>query len=130
MFVRRSPAEAASLPAASLGAVLEIAGPALTLRLPQATDVAQLFTLGSDLETTRWFSWGPYRDEAEPRAWIELAAAERETGARLSLVIDRDGDLLGVTELTEPSLRDRRAMIGTWLGPAHWGTGATPRASG
>jgi ribosomal-protein-alanine N-acetyltransferase len=108
----------------SIGAVLEIVGSSLTLRLPLAGDAAALFALGSDPDTTRWFSWGPYCDLAEPQAWIERAAAERAAGKRLSLVIERGDELLGVTELTEPSVRDRRAMIGTWLGAAHRGTGA------
>ncbi|HZO37394.1 MAG TPA: GNAT family protein [Solirubrobacteraceae bacterium] len=103
--------------------MFEIVGPTLTLRLPEEADVAALFALGSDPETTQWFSWGPYRGEDEPRAWIERAAAERAAGERLSLVIARDGEAVGVTELTEPSRRDQRAMVGTWLGAAHWGTG-------
>jgi ribosomal-protein-alanine N-acetyltransferase len=31
---------------------------------------------------------------------------------------------IGVTGLTEWSARDRRAVVGTWLGRAHWGKGA------
>ncbi len=29
-----------------------------------------------------------------------------------------------MTGLTELSRRDRRAVVGTWLGRSHWGTGA------
>jgi [ribosomal protein S5]-alanine N-acetyltransferase len=103
--------------------MLEIAGPTLTLRLPSEDDVAELFAIGSDAETTRWFSWGPYRDDDEPRAWIKRTAQERAAGEKLSLIVDRDGEAIGVIELTEPNRRDRRAMVGTWLGAAHWGTG-------
>jgi ribosomal-protein-alanine N-acetyltransferase len=35
-----------------------------------------------------------------------------------------DGRLLGITGLSEFSRRDRRAVLGTWLGREHWGTGA------
>ena len=31
---------------------------------------------------------------------------------------------IGVTGLSELSRRDRRAVVGTWLGRRHWGTGA------
>jgi len=32
--------------------------------------------------------------------------------------------MLGITGVFEPSRRDRRAIVGTWLGQAYWGTGA------
>ncbi len=103
--------------------MLEVRGPSLTLRLPAPRDIAALHALASDPEVTRWFSWGPYRSEDEPRAWVEQADARRERGERLELVVERDGEVAGVTTLMEHSRRDRRAMVGTWLGRAHWGTG-------
>ena len=103
--------------------MLEVAGPTLTLRVPEAVDAPALFALGSDLDVTRWFSWGPYASEDEPRRWIGEAARRRNAGEQLELVIDRAGEVLGVTGLTEFSRRDRRAMVGTWLGREHWGTG-------
>lgn len=103
--------------------MLEVAGPTLTLRLPGPEHVAGLFAIASDPEVTRWFSWGPYESEDEPRRWVDEAQARRESGDRLELVIERDGAPLGVTTLMELSPRDRRAMVGTWLGREHWGTG-------
>ena len=29
-----------------------------------------VFALASDARVTRYFSWGPYQDEQEPRAWV------------------------------------------------------------
>jgi ribosomal-protein-alanine N-acetyltransferase len=107
--------------------VLEVAGPTLTLRLPGAEHVGGLFALAADPEVTRWFSWGPYEDEDEPRRWVDEAAARRASG-ELELVIERDGAPLGVTSLMELSRRDRRAMVGTWLGREHWGTGVNAEA--
>jgi ribosomal-protein-alanine N-acetyltransferase len=104
--------------------VLEVIGPSLTLCLPAPAHVPGLFALASDPEVTRRFAWGPYASEDEPRAWVEGAAARREAGVLLELVIERDGAPLGVTSLMELSRRDRRATTGTWLGRAHWGTGA------
>jgi [ribosomal protein S5]-alanine N-acetyltransferase len=104
--------------------VLEVVGPSLTLRLPGPRHVPGLFALGSDPEVTRWFSWGPYASEDEPRAWVTEAERRRERGERLELVVERAGEPIGVTTLMELSRRDRRAMVGTWLGREHWGTGA------
>jgi len=104
--------------------VLEVAGPSLTLRLPEARHVPALFALARDPEVTRRFAWGPYTSEDEPRAWVESAAGRRERGEALELVIERAGEPLGVTSLLELSRRDRRATTGTWLGREHWGTGA------
>ena len=102
---------------------MQLTGPTLTLRYAEPTDAAALFSLASDPEVTRWFSWGPYTSEDEPRAYIERLAGERERGERLDFVIDGDG-VIGVTGLGELSRRDRRAMVGTWLGRPYWGGGA------
>jgi len=109
---------------------VQLAGPNLTLRYAEPSDATALFRLASDPEVTRWFSWGPYTSEAQPRAYIERLAGERERGERLDFVIDATGETvpgvapIGVTGLSELSQRDRRAMVGTWLGRAHWGSGA------
>jgi ribosomal-protein-alanine N-acetyltransferase len=107
---------------------VRLTGPNLTLRYATADDAHALFALASDPEVTRWFSWGPYTSEDEPRAYIERLADERDRGERLDFVIDATGGtvpgVVGVTGLAELSQRDRRAMVGTWLGRRHWGSGA------
>jgi ribosomal-protein-alanine N-acetyltransferase len=108
-----------------------LAGPTLTLRLPRAEDAPALYALGRDPEVVRWFSWGPYASEDEPRAWIAVQEAQRAAGQRLELLIDHhDCGLIGVTGLSEWSRRDRRAVVGSWLTPAAWGTGANAEAKG
>ena len=102
-----------------------VSGPRLRLRYASEDDAADLFELGSDEDVSRFFSWGPYRDPAEPIAYIESLAHQREAGKRLEFAIADEGDrMIGVTGLSEFSRRDRRAVVGTWLGRAHWGTGA------
>jgi ribosomal-protein-alanine N-acetyltransferase len=108
--------------------MFELSGPSVVLRLPDEADVPALFTLGSDPRVTRWFSWGPYRDPEEPRAWVARAARERAAGERLALAIVHAGALVGVTELSELSERDRRAVVGTWVGPDWWGRGVNAEA--
>lgn len=108
---------------------LTLRGPALALRLPRAGDAEALFALACDPEVVRYFSWGPYTAREQAAAWLERQAAERDRGERLELVIAAAGDRpIGVTGFSEPALRDRRAVIGTWLGREHWGTGANREA--
>jgi ribosomal-protein-alanine N-acetyltransferase len=104
---------------------LEVVGPTLTLRYAIAADAPALFGLGSDGEVTRFFSWGPYKSVAEPAGYIAGLADERQRGERLDfLIVARGAGAIGVTGLSECSPRDRRAVVGTWLGRSHWGTGA------
>jgi ribosomal-protein-alanine N-acetyltransferase len=103
---------------------MELTGPALALRPPAAGDAEALFALGRDPEVTRWFSWGPYRSVDEPRAWIAAQAGRRERGEALALaMLHHEHGLVGITELSDWSARDRRAVVGTWFARRWWGTG-------
>jgi [ribosomal protein S5]-alanine N-acetyltransferase len=104
---------------------LEVSGPTLTLRYATADDVPRLLELGSDPEVTRWFSWGPYTDPAQPRAYIAGLPDKRERGELLDFLVDRPPDgPIGVTGLSELSRRNRHATVGTWFGRRWWGSGA------
>ncbi len=46
------------------------------------------------------------------------------------MIVDRRRGPLGVTGISEFNRRDRRAVVGTWLGRAHWGTGANAESKG
>lgn len=102
-----------------------VRGRRLSLRYATAADASALFELGSDPEVTRFLSWGPYREVSEPLAYIESLPGQRDRGERLEFLIAGPDDApIGVTGLSDPSPRDLRATVGTWLGRAHWGTGA------
>jgi [ribosomal protein S5]-alanine N-acetyltransferase len=104
---------------------LEVRGPQLRLRIPREQDARRLFELASDAEVTRFFSWGPYTEEEQALAWLQTLAARRADGVALELAIaDSDDWVIGITAVLEVSKRDRRAVVGTWLGQAYWGTGA------
>jgi ribosomal-protein-alanine N-acetyltransferase len=104
---------------------MELHGPTLTLRYATPEDAPALFELGSDQEVTRFFSWGPYVRIEEPVAYIVGLADRRERGEQLDLlIVDREHGPIGVVGLVEISQRDRRAVIGTWLGRRWWGSGA------
>jgi N-acetyltransferase len=104
---------------------LEVRGPDLVLRYARHSDARRLFDLASEPEVTQYFSWGPYTSERQATDYIDNLARKRAEGERLELVIDhREAGVIGVTGLSEFSLRDRRAVIGTWHGREWWGTGA------
>ena len=102
-----------------------VRGPSISLRYLVADDAPALFELARDPEVTRFFSWGPYRDESEPREFVERLTREREAGTRLELgIVDGDDRPIGLTGFSDFVRRDRRATVGTWLGRDHWGSGA------
>jgi ribosomal-protein-alanine N-acetyltransferase len=104
---------------------MELHGPTLTLRYATPDDAQALFELGCDPEVTRFFSWGPYVRIEEPIAYIIGLADRRERGEQLDLlIVHREDGPIGVVGLAELSRRDRRAVIGTWLGRRWWGSGA------
>ncbi len=104
-------------------------GPTLTLRFAVPADAPALFAHARDPEVTRFFSWGPYERVEEAEAYIARLPAERAAGKHLDFVVEhREHGPVGVIGLGEWSLRDRRAVVGTWLGRAHWGTGVNLEA--
>ena len=101
-----------------------LTGPTLALRPVSPADDEALLALGRDAEVTRWFSWGPYTSLAQPRAWISQQPGRMARGEALALAVVHPQDgVVGCTELSEWGRRDRRAMVGTWLGRPWWGTG-------
>ena len=111
--------------AEAAGKDLEVRGSELLLRYAREDDAPALFALASDPDVTRFFSWGPYTDESEAAAYVRSLTRKRADGERLELVIVHpEAGVIGVTGLSEFSLRDRRAVVGTWHGREWWGTGA------
>jgi len=104
---------------------LEVRGRELSLRYARAEDAPALFALASDPEVTRFFAWGPYTHQREAESYIASLPAKRAHGTALEfVVVNHENGVIGITGLSEFSLRDRRAVIGTWHGRRSWGTGA------
>ena len=104
-------------------------GPSLTLRFAEPDDAPALFALARDPDVTRFFSWGPYERLDEAEAYIARLPRERAEGRHLDFVIvHAEHGPIGVTGLGELSRRDRRGVVGSWLGRDHWGTGANTEA--
>jgi [ribosomal protein S5]-alanine N-acetyltransferase len=103
-------------------------GPTLTLRYPAPTDAAALYALASDPDVTRFFSWR-YAAEEDAARWIAGREHARATGEWLEFVVEHaEHGIAGITGLTEPSRRDRRAVTGSWFGSRFWGTGVNDEA--
>src|SRR4051794_5741543 len=105
---------------------MQLHGPTLTLRIPQPADAPALFALASDPDVTKWFSWGPYERVEQAEAYIDRLQGQRDRGEQIDLVVvhREHGAPIGITGLSEFSLRDRRCVVGTWFGRDWWGTGA------
>jgi ribosomal-protein-alanine N-acetyltransferase len=104
---------------------MEVVGPGMTLRPPQESDAPALLALAGDPEVTQWFSWGPYTSIDQPLDYIERARGWREAGTQVDmLIVDHEQGPVGITGLSEIVQRDRRAVVGTWIGREHWGSGA------
>jgi ribosomal-protein-alanine N-acetyltransferase len=111
-------------PAAPTAAPLELLGPTLTLRYPDVADAPTLFALGADPAVARYFSWGPYERVEEAEAYIAGLPVLRATGELLDfLVVHREHGPVGITGLSGLSVRDRRAVVGSWFGHRYWGSG-------
>jgi ribosomal-protein-alanine N-acetyltransferase len=116
-------------PAPARAGELELLGPCLTLRYPVRSDAPALFALGQDPAVTRYFSWGPYERVDEAEAYIAGLPDRREAGELLDLlVVHRTYGPIGITGLSGLSVRDRRAVVGSWLGHRWWGSGANREA--
>jgi ribosomal-protein-alanine N-acetyltransferase len=104
---------------------VELTSPNLTLRYPVPEDAPRLLELAADPDVTQWFSWGPYTTLDQPLAYVGRLAGQRERGEQIDLlVVHREDGPIGITGLSEFSLRDGRCMVGTWFGKPWWGTGA------
>ena len=107
------------------GEPLEIVGPHLTLRYAAKEDAPALFELASDPAVTRFFSWGPYTSLDQPEAYVAGLPEKRERGELLDfLIVHETGGPIGVTGLSELSVRNRHATVGSWFGHSWWGSGA------
>jgi [ribosomal protein S5]-alanine N-acetyltransferase len=111
-------------PAAPAAGGLEVLGPSVTLRYPEAADAPALFELARDPAVTRYFSWGPYERVEQAEAYIAGLPEKREAGSLLDFLVVHDTfGPVGITGLSEVSVRDRRAVLGSWLGHRFWGSG-------
>jgi ribosomal-protein-alanine N-acetyltransferase len=102
-----------------------VRGPRLSLQLLRQDHAPALYELARNPDVSRFFSWSSYQAVDEASDFIASLTRQREAGERLELGIFGDeGELMGITGFSEFSRRDRRAVLGTWLGRPFWGSGA------
>lgn len=108
----------------------ELRDDVVRLRPPHAGDVEAIHAACQDPLIQRYtFVPVPYERE-HARTWVDSAAALRQAGDTLSLVMTRAGDdaLLGTVGILRPDWQHRVAEIGYWTAPAARGQGLTAHA--
>jgi ribosomal-protein-alanine N-acetyltransferase len=102
-----------------------VRGPRLSLQLLRQDHAPALYELARNPDVSRFFSWSSYQALDEASDFIASLARQSEAGERLELgIFGNEGELMGITGFSEFSHRDRRAVLGTWLGRPFWGSGA------
>lgn len=100
----------------------------LELRLPTEDDVGTITALCQD-EDIREFTMvpSPYRTE-DARSFVEMAARAREEDGGVHLLVEADGEVVGAVGMGIHA-RDRRGVVGYWVGADHRGQGVATRAT-
>ena len=102
----------------------------LRLRGYRMADLEAIYALYSDPRVMRYWSFPPWREPAQARAYIERALSECATGAVLAWALaDRASDLLiGTATLHSLQREQGRAELGYSLAPAWQGRGLAAEA--
>jgi [ribosomal protein S5]-alanine N-acetyltransferase len=100
------------------------------LRWLEDADVPALFTVFSDPEVMRYWSWLPYVDRAEAARLLQDIRDLFRSRSLFQWGIARrsDGLVVGTTTLHRLDRAHRHAEIGFALGRAHWGQGLASEA--
>jgi RimJ/RimL family protein N-acetyltransferase len=114
--------------AASLLPVLE--SERLRLRAYRMQDLDAVYALYSDPRVMRYWSFPPWQDKAQARAYLERVLAETATGAVHAWAIADRGDdaLIGTATLHSLQREQGRAEIGYSLVPERQGRGLAAEA--
>jgi RimJ/RimL family protein N-acetyltransferase len=106
----------------------------LRIRALRRNDAPALFTIWSDAEAMRYFSFAPMRHIDEARARVETTLQSSSSGKDLVCVVealepDDSGEVLGTCDLFHLHAQCRRAEIGFSLQRRHWGKGLISEAA-
>lgn len=104
--------------------------PRLRLRAYRAGDAEAMFALYSDPRVMRYWSFPPWQEMAQAKAYVARALAEMAEGRVMPWVIaSREDDrLLGTVTLYALNREQRRSEIGYSLSPAAQGRGIASEA--
>ena len=119
-------------PGGAAEAIAGFAGPLVTPRLTLHTtvpaDAADLFVLFNDWEIVRWLAqpdW-PQTPATFDRS-LQTMLGEQDHGRALYLTVHKDETLVGAVTWSATSTG---AVLGYWIGRAHWGKGYVTEAAG
>ena len=115
-------------PIAHVVPVLET--PRLRLRPYQAGDAEAMFALYSDPRVMRYWSFPPWREQAQAEAYVQRAVAEMHAGELMPWAVARREDdlLVGTATLHSWHQAQCRAELGYSLSPAQQGRGFATEA--
>ncbi|MDO6385338.1 GNAT family N-acetyltransferase [Uliginosibacterium sp. 31-12] len=100
----------------------ELRTPRLLLRKPLPSDAEAVFArLSGETQVTRYLGWAPHAELRQTRQLISLDLLRWDRGAGWTWLIEEDGSVIGLLQLTriEPHL----LRLGCMLTPTHWGRG-------
>jgi [ribosomal protein S5]-alanine N-acetyltransferase len=103
----------------------------LRIRELRRDDAPALFTIWSDPEAMRYFSFAPMRHVDEAHARVETTLQSSSNGKDLVCVAEAldSGEALGTCDLFNLHEQCRRAEIGFSLQRRHWGKGLMSEAA-
>jgi RimJ/RimL family protein N-acetyltransferase len=109
----------------------ELTDAVVRLRAPGPEDVPALVAACQDPLIDRFTPLPSPYTEADARVWVDGAAASRESGEALNLIIaPADGDaVLGTVGLLRPDWTHRTAEVGYLVAPEARGAGVAARAA-
>src|SRR3712207_3688379 len=100
----------------------------LALRLPRASDAADVYGYATDVETIRWMGFRPHESMAESERVVSSWVAAWERGASGMIFVIEDaasGHFLGIVDL---ALGAHGGVIGYVLCRHAWGRGVATEA--
>jgi [ribosomal protein S5]-alanine N-acetyltransferase len=101
----------------------------IVLRALDLSDTEQIFTLFSDPEAMRYWSFLPYTEISQARQRLERDIAGARAGEWLPWGIALEDTLIGTVTLHDLNREQGRAELGYMLARAHWGRGLAREAT-
>lgn len=96
--------------------------PRLTLRPTSAADASRAVAIRQNWHVSRNLSRTVFPpDAARMAAWFDTHEAEWKAGAAYRFAIERDGRMIGITDISD--ITDREGELGYWLDEAEWSNG-------
>ncbi|WP_395143543.1 GNAT family N-acetyltransferase [Armatimonas sp.] len=107
-----------------------LTGERVCLRMMTPKDAPAIFTLFSDPEAMRYWSYPPYTELTQAEARLARDISGAAESAVLPWGVEQDGVLIGTVTLHDLNLSGGRAELGYLLAKSRWGQGLAQEAVG